>query len=250
MENIKLHGAQNVRDLGGLPVNGGTVKHGMLIRSSELSTLTDDDIDKLILHHGLTTVIDLRNEQERAEKPDFSLPDVQYLPMPVFDETVPGMSHESKQDIDHIPDMRQLYHYVINSDCMLNVAAVIRKIVLAPDGEYAFLYHCTEGKDRTGVITAILLLLLGADRKTVMDDYLFTNQINLRKAKKYRFLVRYLKRNKPASVKVYNVFLAKEEYLNELFLYLDGIGFDRFVTEVLALTEHDVKAFQHKLIER
>ena len=249
MENIKLNGAKNIRDLGGMPVAGGVIKQGKILRASHLNAVSDSDLDTLILKYRLRTVIDLRNAAEKKEKPDRVLPDFNYLEMPVFDSSVPGLSHESKQDLNGIPDMRELYEYVMNSPCLDNLADVVRYIVKMDDDNFSVLYHCTEGKDRTGMVTALLLLVLGAGRKEILEDYLFTNTVNKKKAVKYFLLVRIFKHNKTAAKKVYRVFLAQEEYLNEVFKAVDKIGQENFIRNTLRLTEDEIEAFRRKVIE-
>lgn len=247
MEEIKLKGAKNVRELCGIPIKGGKIKSGFLIRSSHLNSLTESDISILKNKYNLKCVIDLRNGIEKSEKPDVNIDGIEYLEMPIFDSTLPGISHETKQDINNIPDMRELYEYVMNSACLDNIAAVVRKIAGHENG--AVLYHCTEGKDRTGMVTAVLLSILGASKNDILDDYLYTNKVNLKKAKKYRFLVKYIKMNKEASKKVYNVFIAKEDYVNEVLKKLDEIGMESFKKDVLKLTDVEIEAFRKRITE-
>ena len=250
IKNIELKSHANIRDLGGIKVEGGVIKPHMLIRGAHLSGIDDADIDKLILEYNLKTVIDLRTETEKQEQPDFVLPNFNYIEIPVFDDSVPGMTHESKQNLEKVPDMRRLYEYVMNSDCVYNFGTVVRQIVRAKDEEFAFLYHCTEGKDRTGMVTAILLLLLGADREDIVNDYLYTNIFNKNKALKYYMLVRVFKHNKVAADRVYNVFMAREEYINEVFKAVDKMGLDSFAINVLKLTRADIENFRNRVVDR
>ena len=248
MKNIPLKGAKNVRDLGGMQAGQKQIRPHMLLRSSHLNALTDRDINRLLNRHHLSTVIDLRTETEKNEKPNAVISGVHYEELPVFDGSLPGISHESKQNLDGIPDMRELYAYVMDSPCLNNLAAIVRRIVTAGEHEHAILYHCTEGKDRTGMVTALLLMLLGVSREDIMADYLYTNRINHRKAVYYFTLVRLFKRNKTAAGKVYNVFMAKEAYLNEVFKAVDRIGWDAFKADVLQLSDDAVKAFQNRML--
>lgn len=249
MKNIPLKGAKNIRDLGGLTTaDGRQVRPRMLLRASHLNAVSDRDINRLLQEYRLSTVIDLRNSTEKLEKPDAVIRGVHFEEMPVFDDSLPGMSHESKQDLDGIPDMRELYAYVMNSPCRDNLAAIVRRIVTADAEDYAILYHCTEGKDRTGMVTALLLMVLGVSREDIMADYLYTNHFNHKKAVYYYTLVKLFKSNKAAAGKVYNVFMAKEAYLNEVFKVIDSLGWDTFRTEVLQLSGEDTERFKNKLL--
>lgn len=249
MKNIRLRNVHNARDLGGLAVQGGVIRSGMLLRSAHLNGVRQGDIRRLVLKHRLKTVIDLRNTAEKLELPNANIGGVHFEEMPIFDGSVPGMSHEAKQDIEHIPDMCEIYRHVAeNQECLGNLAAVVRRIVTAREDEFAVLYHCTEGKDRTGMVTALLLTVLGADRQTIYDDYLFTNTVNRKKAVGYFLLVRIFKHNKTAAQRVYNVFLARREYLDELFKVVDAMGEEAFIREVLQLTEAEIAAFRKRVV--
>ena len=248
MKNLKLKGCKNARDLGGLCAGDKTIKTGKLIRAGHLNAVTDRDINRLLNEHHLRTVIDLRIDQEKDELPDAIISGVKYLEMPVFDDSLPGLSHESKQNLDAVPDMTKLYRHVMNSACLDNLAAIVRQIVRAREDEYAILYHCTEGKDRTGMVTALLLLLLGVSREDIVADYLYTNKRNRKRAVGYYLLVRVFKRNKAAAKRVYGVFIADERYLNEVFRAFDRYGYDDFVTQVLRLTGDDIERFKKRIL--
>lgn len=249
MKNISLRGAKNVRDLGGIvTTDGRSIQPHRLLRSSHLNAVTDRDINRLLNAYQLTTVIDLRNTAEKLELPNAVISGVHYEELPVFDGNVPGMSHESKQNLDAIPDMRALYAYVMNSECLTNLAAIVRRIVTAEETDYAILYHCTEGKDRTGMVTALLLLLLGVSREDIMADYLYTNKVNHKKAVFYYWLVRLFKHNKQAAEMVHQVYMAKKAYLNEVFKAVDRIGWDSFRHNVLQLTDSQIRAFQNRIL--
>ena len=242
MKNIKLKGSKNIRDLGGMKTKYGTLKRGFILRASNLNSISKADERILKNDYNLKLVIDLRNDAEKAEKPDKEIAGVENIKMPVFDENVPGISRESKQNLDAVPDMTELYRYVVNSDCFFNIAKVVKKIVLY-DGGGSVLYHCTSGKDRTGMVTAMLLTILGVQRKDIIEDYLFTNTVSVKKAKTLSFLVRYVKRKKEASVKVYNVFIAKKEYLNELFRVMDKYTESELLSDVIGITENELETF-------
>ena len=248
MKKLKLKGCKNARDLGGLRAGDQTIKEGMLLRGGHLNAVTDRDIDRLLNEYHLKTVIDLRIDQEKDELPNAIISGVKYMEMPVFDDSLPGLSHESKQNLDAVPDMTALYRHVMNSGCLDNLAAIVRRIVLAKEEEHAILYHCTEGKDRTGMVTALLLLLLGVSREDILADYLYTNKRNRKRAIGYYLLVRIFKHNKKAAKRVYGVFIADERYINEVFKVFDRYGYDDFVTQVLHLSCDDIERFKRKML--
>ena len=251
MKNLKLSGKRNIRDLGGMPTKEGVIKENMLLRASHLNGLKQKDIDVLVTDHHLKTVLDVRTSAEKDELPNTIVIGVDYQEMPVFDDSLPGMTHESKQDLDGVPDLKELYAQVMQGECMKNLAEIIRFIVEGDDEQYAVLYHCTEGKDRTGIITAVLLLLLGVDRQLIMEDYLFTNTVNRPKAVKYFLLVNIFKLNPKAAKSVYNVYLAKEEYLKAVFDAIDTTygGEAAFIRDVLQISDESLAAFRKRMIQ-
>jgi protein-tyrosine phosphatase len=185
---IDLDGLANLRDVGGIPtVDGGKIASGRLLRSDNLQTLTEGDIDEL-LQLGLTDVIDLRSDFEVESEgpgPLTNVPSVHVHQHSLFREWRAGVGEE-KPDIrpDVIPEEAlpwidltpsvQVDHPVAShylsylSDRPDSVLAALREIARA---EGAALVHCAAGKDRTGTLVAIALTLAGADPQAVIADY-------------------------------------------------------------------------------
>ena len=186
MIHLGLTGAPNARDLGGIQTaDGRTVKPGMLIRSGELSRITDADAQKLS-DAGLKTVVDFRTEYERNEKPDTVIPGVSYIHCPIL-EQMTGITRE--QTGNEIPPyfraaiaagrkaeerMSGLYLPLVEGEYSTTHYASFLKMVLNHE-DGALLYHCTAGKDRVGVATMLILTALGVARETILADYLLTN---------------------------------------------------------------------------
>ena len=154
---VHFESTHNTRDLGGLPTRNGYVKDGMIYRSGAFCYATPGDSEKLA-SLPLKTIIDLRTkrEVEKKEGPD-RLPagssiTTLYLPM----------AFKGDKNIG------RYYSYALDND--ESVAGFFH--ALANPRSYPVLYHCSAGKDRTGVMTALLLELLGTPRHVIMDDYL------------------------------------------------------------------------------
>lgn len=154
---VKFQSTRNTRDLGGLPTRGGYVKDGMVYRSGTFCYATADDTAKLGTL-GLNTIIDLRTKREieKKEGPD-RLPSgsaivTLHLPMAFKGDTKIG----------------RYYSYALDND--KSIGGFFH--ALATPKSYPLLYHCSAGKDRTGVLTALLLELLGTPRPIIMEDYL------------------------------------------------------------------------------
>ncbi len=183
-----MDGLANLRDVGAIPTtDGGAIQPGRLLRSDNLQTLTDGDIDTL-LELGLTDVIDLRSDFEvTAEGPgpltdhdgitihQHSLfrewregvgedkPDVRPEVLP--EEALPWVDLTPSVQLDHPVASHYMSYLVDRPDSVL---AALRAIGAAPG---AALVHCAAGKDRTGTVVALALLVAGADREAVIEDY-------------------------------------------------------------------------------
>ena len=179
-----LDGLHNFRDTGGTPlVGGGSTRPGVLYRSDALSSLTAAGADELAAS-PIGVIVDFRTEQERHAAPD-ALPVTR--PFRVVEESIlQGAMAEMAQRImasgtdlaahadeigASIPTLDELYIGMLRTsgDAFADVARLVAASVdTAPT---AVLVHCTAGKDRTGVATALLLDAAGAERSAVIADY-------------------------------------------------------------------------------
>lgn len=187
---LNLNSVKNARELGGIPLSGGRmVRKGLLIRAGRLSDLSPEDRIALSQQWKLTEIIDLRNSAEIAEHPNQPIPGVTTHVVPIFPNGEVGVTRE-----DHGMDMidlcicvagkyrnggaRRLLEglypkMVCDESCLKGIRHFFEILLEHRDG--AVLWHCTSGKDRTGVTAALLLLALGASWETVLEDYLLTN---------------------------------------------------------------------------
>lgn len=167
MRHIPLEGAYNVRDVGGYPTqDGGTTNWKTFLRADGLNALTEDAQDTLI-DYGVRTIIDLRSETELADEPNvFAESDrVKYV-------NIPLLPANNRPTPDEMPrDLLTIYKLILD-DCQQRVLDVMS--TLAESDTFPALVHCTAGKDRTGVITALMLDLAGVNDKTIAEDYALT----------------------------------------------------------------------------
>ncbi len=168
--HIRLHGAHNVRDLGGYAAgNGATTRWRSFLRADALHELSPADVAAL-LDLGLRTVIDLRSDIELARQPS-TLADrkgIAYHHVPLFDGLAPV---DAMLAGDAGFDLSARYVAAIDT-CRPAVARVAAVIAEAEDG--VVLFNCTAGKDRTGIVAAMLLSLAGVDRRDIAADYALT----------------------------------------------------------------------------
>lgn len=150
---VLVNDVLNARDLGGTELSGGTVACGRLFRGAGLGALSAQGCEELHTL-GLQTVIDLRMAEERAAFPDAPCAQVAtrmvLAPMPIPYNLSPA---DYLADLATAPALRAVFE------------------VLGHATSYPVYVHCTYGRDRTGVIAALVLLALGASRATVEAEY-------------------------------------------------------------------------------
>jgi protein-tyrosine phosphatase len=182
---IKLDGAVNVRDVGGLPLaDGGVTAEGRLLRADNLQELSAADVTRLVDDIGVTTVIDLRSTAELTSEgpaPLDAVASVRHAHHPVLPEA--GLATDvvadvfvvrDEQDRSRFPGNRLTGHYLgYLEDRPEQVVAAVRSIA-ASDG--AALVHCAAGKDRTGVVVALTLSAVGVQPEAVVADYVATGE--------------------------------------------------------------------------
>ena len=155
----------NARDLGGLPTkNGGSTRHGVFVRTANLSEL-DNNGAQAIYDHGIRTIIDLRCAEELRMTPSRfpELHTLTVLHLPFLGESMQQLQARKVDDSDG-----KGYRDMLNK-FQPEVAQIMRGIADAPEG--GVLFHCFAGKDRTGLTSMLLLSLVGVPDEIIAEDY-------------------------------------------------------------------------------
>lgn len=158
-------------------VEGRTLKEGKLYRSGHLHQLKKKSFDKLE-SLGIKKIIDLRNSKEIAQKPDHLPNGIIYKNYSAFEDEGDQLDQAKKLVLKgkvngSDADKRMLDFY---KDYVTENPETIKKIINEIlDSDHPVLYHCTAGKDRTGIITALILTILKFDNETIYNDYLLSN---------------------------------------------------------------------------
>jgi protein-tyrosine phosphatase len=172
---IELDGALNLRDVGGWDADGGVVAHGQLFRSDRLSELSDADLarfDEL----GVRTVIDLRHGHEVDDAPSKLWATVDHhhnIPMTgdsVQPRTFLEMAFSGEMDGITDVDVGEIYIGMLTRHATDFGRAINLAVSLAPS-----LFHCTAGKDRTGLFAMLVLGSLGVSDDDVLTDFTLSN---------------------------------------------------------------------------
>ena len=183
---LLLQGADNFRDMGGYPAQGGAVtRWGVFYRADALNNLTTSDIN-LLRDAGLTTVVDMRSRQEAERAPD-SL---------AFSEeiecyNIPLMSESAIDKAIYEAPFKELY--ITFAEYGKKKIAKVFTAMAKSRG--ACVFHCHAGKDRTGIIAALLLMLSGACLGDVIADYEVSGTYYKTRAANYDFGVIELNTN-------------------------------------------------------
>jgi protein-tyrosine phosphatase len=176
--HLRWESCYNIRDLGGYPTrDGGQTRFGTLVRADVLSRLTPIGRAAL-LDYGVRTVIDLRSPEELALDPNpFASPGEHDRHITYHNLQLGAGADPEGIAAVHAADEREdyslafLYHTILNHYGR-GIAAIMRTIATAADG--AVLFHCYAGKDRTGLIAALLLALADVPAEVIAEDYALT----------------------------------------------------------------------------
>lgn len=188
--HLVFDGPINFRDLGGIPTKEGKrTKWGKIFRSDKLSELSDNDLVK-IKDLGITTVVDFRTNSEVEEEPD-RLPEelgITSFHLAMGDDFGKDQMKEMINQFNGLDSLQieqkmgELYSQMPMKwpQSYKSYFAELLKPESTP-----LLFHCTAGKDRTGMASALLLYSLGVDKNTILKEYELSNFYYAAKAKKY-----------------------------------------------------------------
>jgi protein-tyrosine phosphatase len=174
--NIKLKSVLNFRDTGGVQtINGSVVKRGMIFRSASLDSISKKDLAR-IRELGIKTVIDLRGPSEQKKKNKvFDGIRLISLPLDFQGKTKERLYpyFKQKNPEEKILEVSNSLYLEI-AEASAPVLAEIIEILRSPDSG-AILIHCQAGKDRTGILVALLHLIAGTERRLIVEDFLKSN---------------------------------------------------------------------------
>lgn len=204
---LPLMGAHNVRDLGGYPTEDGkTTKYKAFLRGDSLHGLTKED-EEYLDGYGVRLVIDVRGNNEAFLHPDhIDKRQIKRIHVPLLDHI------QSEAMLGKLPgDMGEMYIGLVE-----NSKDGLKEIFTnMAEEEGTTLYHCTAGKDRTGVITMLALKLAGVADEVVLADYAASETYMKDMFEKQRRMVEKAGVNVPDYV-----FRSKPEYMQKLMEHI------------------------------
>jgi protein-tyrosine phosphatase len=207
---IALDGAVNFRDLGGYAtVDGRRTRWRVLFRADGLSELSQTDFS-IMRALGIRTVVDLRSGHEvEQSRFDVDAHPVDFHHFPFIDQ-VPDV-----EQWDRRPGLLGAQYKEMLDDAAPQIIGAL-EVLTAPDSRPA-VFHCTAGKDRTGLLSALVLSLLGVPEETVVADYALSGEAMERLRAK--LIVKYPD-SKDTLTDIDEVFSANPANMVELFAYL------------------------------
>jgi len=173
---LSLEGACNFRDLGGYKTQDGRqIRQGVLFRSGVLSYFKPNDMEALS-QLGIKTICDLRNGDERKNEPTVFPKEAEILCWNLESSVADAIKKsgwEKPKSAHHAHEILLSSYQSIPYWLIPHLQSLFQRLATerAP-----LLFHCSAGKDRTGIVAAILLHFLGVPRETILEDYEFTNE--------------------------------------------------------------------------
>ena len=252
---LQLEGAYNFRDLGGYQTSDGKkVRKGLLYRSENLASLTDRDYAQLAALR-IKVLCDFRGADEKKRQPtNWRGSAIEEFPQPIDAQS--GSSPLMAKLMQGAPaaELKAIMTSLYGEFASRNVPQYSRLLRRIADGGVPVLYHCTAGKDRTGVFTALLLTTLGVPRETVMQDYLLTNQYVMtpQAIEKMTATMKGMGMNAPADPGALRPVIGVEpEYLEAVFASIEKEygSFEAFREKALGLSAADVAKMKRMLLE-
>jgi protein-tyrosine phosphatase len=248
---LPLVGPQNFRDLGGYPAaDGRRVRWGCVFRADSLALLTDDDV-AFLERLGLRTVCDLRGDDELELQPNplRERAGLRYWHHPVGEKSVAPDEWRRRFESGELGEIGAdwlLRGYVRMVDERAeHLGAALAAFARAES--LPLVFHCTAGKDRTGVLAALLLLALGVPREVVIGDYALTALFT---GDRIRAAEPWFRERGIEPEQVVNLVSARPENMAALLDHLDARhgGPERFLVERANVGDETLAALRENLL--
>lgn len=262
---VELDDVDNCRQLGGYKTREGkTVRSGVLLRTGKLSKLDEDGI-KAFHEMNITEVIDLRIPEEISHKPDPELRNVTTYKINLADTasvfylySVLGVEVNASNCIDIVDsiartpmNLGEMYIAgIIDSDYGQKALHEIFK-VLVNHKNGAILWHCSGGKDRTGIVAALLLSALNVDRETILNDYELTNEFVRGQRIGMKIVSWFYSSDEKEEERVATIAGVKREFMEKTLNHIDKKygGPTEFLKNQVGLSEQDIITLKQKYLE-
>lgn len=265
-QTLGMEKLSNARQLGGYVTEDGKmrVKSGVLLRTAKLCDASEADIQKLRDTYHLTDIIDMRATLEIENNPDPEIDGAKNTHIIIIDEN--GDAAASSSGVFTLTGgnygeyMLELYRSGgldenVYTDMFSSEAGVagFREFVdmLLEHEDGAILWHCTSGKDRTGVGAVIILTLLGVDKETALQDFDLTNKFNEKTIAYMTSLVSELTDDKTEIEGVAALTGVSRSFMEKLFDLAESENGSmlEFLKAKLNITDEEITVLRSKYLE-
>lgn len=255
-----LESAKNARSFKGIKTKYGIINN-KLFRSGRLNALTKKD-KEVLLEHNIKTVIDFRTLEEQQGHPDTLPEGVKHISNPALDAETMGITRNDKAQNDVFALIREgnqtetfardymesTYLSLISNSHAREAFKKMFSILLTE--EDGILWHCTVGKDRAGIASALVLLALGVDEATIMQNYLETNE-RLHEENEFILSNVLTRHGEYMTSQISEIFHCYDSYLQIIFAYIKNnfASLDEFLLQNFDLTKEKREIIIKKFTE-
>ncbi len=246
MRKLNLQGAVNFRDAGGYATKDGHhVKWRKVYRSADLAKLTAADLAEL-KKRKITFDVDLRGHQEAKTAPDRLNPDTDYILCRAGSDSLNTIIRDlaAHKNADSV-----MIAFYSNTRYLADRYKPFFNKLLNVPNDQSLVFHCTAGKDRTGMGAALFLYSLGVPYQTIVDDYTASNYYRRAESEKaIKGMLAMMHIDPEAAKSLMNV---KKEYLDATFSAINKQygSVDNFLKNQIGLSENDMDTLKAKYLE-
>lgn len=262
---LNLQTVKNARDLGGLTTyDGRRVRLGRLLRTGNMSMLSESDAE-ILRGYSLKRVLDLRTKAVIDASPNVKLEGVEYIHIPIVKDLVSRVTSKGDYEKRSIGEillrftadfegkghewMINFYRDIYSSDYSLSQYKIFLDY-LKESTQGATIFHCTAGKDRTGVGAIFLLTLLGVKREQILEDYLRTNESAMLDVAEAQALARERGVDEKIIEDIASVNGVHKEYADAVFAYIDTYPTpEEFFKAKMGIDEEYIRKLRNNYLE-
>ena len=243
-------------------IDGHHLKPHLLFRSANLAEIDENDLNILLNDYQVDEVIDLRTNEELEYRPEKEklLDKVIYHHIPLLTEEInPVVTKENRIQVlydlvNGEGGMRghifRLYNIVITSQQAIDGYKKIFDLLLKSEDEQGFLFHCTQGKDRTGMTLLLILTALGVSKEEIIKIYLSFNKRARLKRMMY-FLGMNIRFSMKKAIALNDTLTARKPYIRYAYQVFEEYGgVDSYLKDVIGLTEEDKNKLKNKFLTK
>ena len=256
----KIKGLSLLDDLGNIRTSEEKkIRKGVLYRSSHFAKLEDGDEEKLVKYYNLHHVVDFRTEEEVTKMAELTDSKINRYWYPMLESSenrmitkenrMPILKEMSAQPGGAKQSMTDYYCLLIRSKKAQKAYKDFFDTLLKINKDEALAFHCTQGKDRTGVALMLLLSVLGVDKKTIIKKYLQYNKIKFH-FRFWAFVGMTLFISPKLARNLDKILGARKEYIEASYQTIEKEyqSIDNYISNIIGLSDEDIKNLRLKYL--